>query len=75
MSGKYLNPIKIKEEAKGGPIKVVIYNNLLYDVAPDPKDQERCDEAEKRYSMGYYVGRDTYFITELQYKDPTFWND
>lgn len=74
MSGRYLNPLKIKEEAKGGPIKVVVYNNLMFDVVPDPKNQEKCIDAERRYSMGYYVHRNTYFMTNEQYNDKSFWN-
>jgi len=68
----YLISKKVRDEAKGGPIKVRVYKGL-FDVTPDPKDLDCCARNQKGYEAGHFIGYDDYYITEAQYKDPDFW--
>jgi hypothetical protein len=68
----YLISKKVRDEAKGGPIKVRVYKGL-FDVTPDPKDLDCCARNQKGYEAGHFIGYDDYHITEAQYKDPAFW--
>jgi hypothetical protein len=68
----YLISKKVRDEAKGGPIKVRVYKGL-FDVTPDPKDLDCCARNQKGYEAGHFISYDDYHITEAQYKDRDFW--
>ncbi len=70
---KYLNPVEIpKISIENGDIKVRIYYNGIYYVAPDPLDKN--NGIEDQYNQGYYISYKDYYISRSQYNDPTNWN-
>ena len=73
-----MNPGRVKSEGSfeyfGGSICVIIYNNLMFVICPNPK-KEVAEEAERLYKLGQYVSRTRLYLTQKQFDDPTFWND
>jgi hypothetical protein len=73
---EFMNSQKIMESAKGGPIEVKVYKSEFPDVTPDPLNHpESRYVIEKFYSTGRFFHRESFFITQEQYEDPSFWKN
>jgi hypothetical protein len=69
----YLNPEEVKTYGKsvqncvdGTTVKITVYFNGIYYVAPHPSDKLRCDSCEKSYNNGMFIERRTYYVKSSQ---------
>ncbi len=72
MGAGYLEYVDIKSlHSQGAPVQVKCYTNGLWWVCPDPRDTERCSQAEKLYSSGHYINYEIVCITQQQLEATT----
>ena len=70
----FMDPKKIQahglsSRTSAATIECICYDRLSFQVCPDPKDTQRCQEVEEQYHQGQYVARETFWITKEQYKE------
>ena len=79
-SRRYLNPVIVMEEGFSQrkcdtDVKIVLYDNRVFMVAPNPMDPYVADTAEQMYVRQGYAFKTSMFITKEQFDNNMFWND
>lgn len=78
---EYFNPQKLKAGEPGvegkeapGLIKVLVYSNGHYEVAPNPRDEYRAEGLELQHKAGQYRAPRIVWITQAFFDNLDNWN-